>query len=84
MAVLKRPKTLPLPQAPNPCSSVSPRLSASVVVCLTFLVRIMMVLTATHVVEERGPQTYGATPLTQILLDPGWADGLRHLYSHTF
>ncbi len=44
----------------------------------------MMVLTATYVVEERGPQTYGATPLTQILLDPGWADGLRHLYSPTF
>ncbi|CAL8577904.1 hypothetical protein XPA_003714 [Xanthoria parietina] len=44
--------------------------------------RIMMVLTATYVVEERGPQTYGATPLTQILLDPGWADGLRHFFDH--
>ncbi|KAI4286159.1 MAG: hypothetical protein L6R38_000141 [Xanthoria sp. 2 TBL-2021] len=46
------------------------------------IVRIMMVLTATHVVDERGPQTYGATPMTEILLDPGWANGLRHFFDH--
>ena len=39
----------------------------------------MMVLTATDVIIEQGHQTYLATPLTQILLDPGWANGLRHL-----
>lgn len=39
----------------------------------------MMVLTATDVVSEKGPQTYAATPTTQLLLDPGWANGLRHL-----
>ncbi|KAL8785941.1 MAG: hypothetical protein Q9213_003090 [Squamulea squamosa] len=46
------------------------------------IARIMMVLTATHVVDERGPQTYGATPMTEILLDPGWANGLRHFFDH--
>ncbi|KAL8771748.1 MAG: hypothetical protein Q9209_002939 [Squamulea sp. 1 TL-2023] len=44
--------------------------------------RIMMVLTATHIVDERGPQTYGATPMTEILLDPGWANALRHFFDH--
>ncbi|KAL8998443.1 MAG: hypothetical protein Q9169_002480 [Polycauliona sp. 2 TL-2023] len=44
--------------------------------------RIMMVLTATHVVNERGPQTYAASPLTNILLDPGWANGIRHFFDH--
>lgn len=39
----------------------------------------MMVLTATDVVEEQSYQTYRATPVTQILLEPGWANGLRHL-----
>ena len=43
-------------------------------------VRIMMVLTATEVVKENGPQTYSATPITQLLCDEGWANGLRHLY----
>ncbi|KAL8895757.1 MAG: hypothetical protein Q9207_008026 [Kuettlingeria erythrocarpa] len=42
----------------------------------------MMVLTATDVVEERGPRTYCATPITQLLLDPGWANGLRHFFDH--
>lgn len=84
MGVPKRPETLLLRQAPNRSSLVSAMVSASIFTCLTFPVRIMMVLTATHVVDERGPQTYGATPMTEILLDPGWANGLRHLYSHTF
>ncbi|KAL9036428.1 MAG: hypothetical protein Q9214_006136 [Letrouitia sp. 1 TL-2023] len=39
--------------------------------------RIMMVLTATNVVGEQGPQTYVATRVTQTLLNPGWANGLR-------
>lgn len=39
----------------------------------------MMVLTATEVVGEQGPQTYLATPLTQLFCDPSWANGLRHL-----
>lgn len=38
-----------------------------------------MVLTATDVVSEQGFQTYAATGLTKLLLDPGWANGLRHL-----
>lgn len=42
-------------------------------------VRIMLVLTATGVVGECGPQEYKATPVLQILLDPGWANGLKHL-----
>ncbi|KAL9614479.1 MAG: hypothetical protein Q9167_001007 [Letrouitia subvulpina] len=41
------------------------------------ITRIMMVLTATNVVGERGPQTYLATRITHTLLDPGWANGLR-------
>ncbi|KAL8930414.1 MAG: hypothetical protein Q9208_000598 [Pyrenodesmia sp. 3 TL-2023] len=44
--------------------------------------RVMMVLTATDVVEERAHQTYCATPLTHVLLDPGWANGLRHFFDH--
>ncbi|KAL9002867.1 MAG: hypothetical protein Q9188_004233 [Gyalolechia gomerana] len=46
------------------------------------IARIMMVLTATDVVSEKGPQTYAATPTTQLLLDPGWANGLRHFFDH--
>ncbi|KAL9043528.1 MAG: hypothetical protein Q9214_003288 [Letrouitia sp. 1 TL-2023] len=46
------------------------------------VVRIMMVLTATGVVKEHGFQTYGATAITQTLLDPGLADGLRHFFDH--
>ncbi|KAL8791613.1 MAG: hypothetical protein Q9195_005818 [Heterodermia aff. obscurata] len=46
------------------------------------IVRIMRVLTATDVIVEQGYQTYLATPLTQILLDPGWANGLRHFFDH--
>ncbi|KAL8665819.1 MAG: hypothetical protein Q9202_001941 [Teloschistes flavicans] len=42
----------------------------------------MMVLTATDVVEEQSYQTYRATPVTQILLEPGWANGLRHFFDH--
>ncbi|KAL8928415.1 MAG: hypothetical protein Q9172_000901 [Xanthocarpia lactea] len=42
----------------------------------------MMVLTATHIVDERGPQTYSSTPVTNALLDPGWADALRHFFGH--
>lgn len=38
-----------------------------------------MVLTATGIVKEHGVQTYGATAITQTLLDQGLADGLRHL-----
>ncbi|KAL8691296.1 MAG: hypothetical protein Q9224_004209 [Gallowayella concinna] len=44
------------------------------------IARIMMVLTATHVVEELGFRTYGATPVTSVLLENGWANGIRHLY----
>ena len=43
------------------------------------LVRIMLVLTATGVVRECGPQEYMATPVTHILMEAGWANGLRHL-----
>ncbi|KAL8836147.1 MAG: hypothetical protein Q9170_003040 [Blastenia crenularia] len=46
------------------------------------IARIMMVLTATNVVGEAGLQTYTATPVTQLLLDPGWANGLRHFFDH--
>ncbi|KAL8875446.1 MAG: hypothetical protein Q9198_006199 [Flavoplaca austrocitrina] len=42
----------------------------------------MLVLTATHVVQERGPQTYGATPLNKVFLDPGWANAFRHFFDH--
>lgn len=43
----------------------------------------MLVLTATHVIHERGPQTYGATALSKVFLDPAWANAFRHLYSPT-
>ncbi|KAL8735675.1 MAG: hypothetical protein Q9166_000844 [cf. Caloplaca sp. 2 TL-2023] len=46
------------------------------------IARIMMVLTATDVVGEMGPQLYCRTPVTSILLDPGWSNGLRHLFDH--
>ncbi|KAL8714436.1 MAG: hypothetical protein Q9220_001769 [cf. Caloplaca sp. 1 TL-2023] len=44
--------------------------------------RIMMVLTATDVVKEQGFRTYMATPVTQTLLEPGWANGFRHIFDH--
>jgi len=40
----------------------------------------MMVLTATGVVDELGLQTYAANPVSRALLDPGWTNGLKHLY----
>ncbi|KAL9607897.1 MAG: hypothetical protein Q9167_007235 [Letrouitia subvulpina] len=42
----------------------------------------MMVLTATGIIKEEGPQTYTATGVSKMLLDPGWANGLRHLFDH--
>jgi len=45
-----------------------------------FAARIMMVLTATGVVDEVGLQTYAANPVSRALLDPGWTNGLKHLY----
>ena len=39
----------------------------------------MMVLTATGVVDERGPNTYSVNPVSRTLLDHGWANGHRHL-----
>ncbi|KAI4279366.1 MAG: hypothetical protein LQ337_000289 [Flavoplaca oasis] len=44
--------------------------------------RIMLVLTATHVIHERGPQTYGATALSKVFLDPAWANAFRHFFDH--
>jgi len=40
----------------------------------------MMVLTATGVVDELGLQTYAVNPVSRALLDPGWTNGLKHLY----
>lgn len=39
----------------------------------------MMVSTGTDVVKEEGFQTYCVTPVIQLLLEPGWANGSRHL-----
>ena len=42
----------------------------------------MMVLTATGVVDERGPSTYSVNPVSRTLLDDAWANGHKHLYVH--
>ena len=39
----------------------------------------MMILTATGVLDEVGPRTYVLNSVSQTLLDPGWANGLKHL-----
>ncbi|KAL9610087.1 MAG: hypothetical protein Q9167_005196 [Letrouitia subvulpina] len=39
-------------------------------------------LVATGVIKEHGLQTYCATAISQMLLDPGYADGLRHFFDH--
>lgn len=41
----------------------------------------MMVLTATGVVDEVGLQSYAVNPVSRVLLDPGWTNGLKHLYA---
>ncbi|KAL8659825.1 MAG: hypothetical protein Q9202_006924 [Teloschistes flavicans] len=46
------------------------------------IARLMMVLTTTGVVDEQSHQTYLATPVTQSLLDPGWANAVRHFFDH--
>lgn len=40
----------------------------------------MMVLTATGVVDELKEETYAVNSVSRALLDPGWTNGLRHLY----
>lgn len=42
--------------------------------------RILRVLTATGVIDERGPKTYAVNPISQTLLDPGWTNGLKHFF----
>lgn len=63
-----------------------PRTAEEIAACTDtdpkLIVRIMMVLTATNIVNEKGPRTYSATPLSQLLLDPAWANGLRHFHDH--
>ncbi len=41
----------------------------------------MMVLTATGIVDELGLQTYAVNAVSRALLDPGWTNGLKHLYA---
>ena len=40
----------------------------------------MRILTVTGIVDERGPKTYAVNPVSRTLLDPGWTNGLKHLY----
>ena len=46
---------------------------------LAFVVRLMRVLAAAGIVDEKGPQTYGATAITKALTIPGIYHGLIHL-----
>ncbi|KAL8738332.1 MAG: hypothetical protein Q9181_000875 [Wetmoreana brouardii] len=46
------------------------------------IARIMMVLTATGVLDERGLRTYAINPVSRALLDPGWTNGLKHFFDH--
>ena len=39
----------------------------------------MRVLTATDIVLETGPETYKATPISQLLTKPAALNGLKHL-----
>ena len=49
-----------------------------------FTARIMLVLTATGVVRGHGSQEYKATPATRILMEAGWANGLKQFVVITF
>ncbi|KAL8823155.1 MAG: hypothetical protein Q9191_006124 [Dirinaria sp. TL-2023a] len=47
---------------------------------LECVARILRALTATGVIDERGPKTYAINPISQTLLDPGWTNGLKHFF----
>ena len=46
---------------------------------MALVVRLMRVLTAAGIVEEKGPQKYGATAITKALTIPKIYHGLVHL-----
>jgi len=51
----------------------------SVLILMVLVVRLMRVLTAAGIVDEKGPQTYGATAVTRALTIPKIYHGLIHL-----